>query len=581
MNVSALSTNLLSLWTAIETPLVNHLWLSTLFAAVAGLLTLIVRKNRAQVRFWLWFAASLKFLVPFSLLVWLGSHLRWSKPAAAAPSFLFIMQQIGQPFTPAQPNHATAPFISHFLPEFLFTAWICGCLAVLCFWWLRWRRVTNAMRVAVPASSGREFEMLRRLAQNAGLPGRVRLIFSMSAIEPGLLGIIRPTLLLPAGVAERLSDAQLEAIITHELCHVRRRDNLAAAIHMLVEALFWFHPLVWWMGARLVHERERACDEEVLRLGSEPQVYAEGILKVCEFYLESPLVCVAGVTGSNLKRRIEAIMIHRIASKLNFGKKLILALAAFSAVAIPVTAGLLHPAASAAQAQAAPAVFEFESVSLKAKSVPTGPFPQRFLVNNGEIDIVNISLKRLIAYAYSITDSRISGGPAWMTSEFYDLHVSMRPHSNGPQYRLALQKILADRFKFAAHREMKQLPVLELTVGRNGSKLTEVAAVEGKNPEMVTKPVGQLDAKGTPIMILVQFLQMRTGRTIVDKTGLNGLYDFKLDVSGLAGTEPMSPEGQSALIQALSEQLGLQLTPTTTLAEALVIDHVEKATTNE
>ena len=55
-----------------------------------------------------------------------------------------------------------------------------------------------------------------------------------------------------------------------------RRDNLAAAIHMVVEAIFWFHPLVWWIGARLVEERERACDEEVLRLGNEPTVYHYG-----------------------------------------------------------------------------------------------------------------------------------------------------------------------------------------------------------------------------------------------------------------------------------------------------------------
>jgi bla regulator protein BlaR1 len=69
----------------------------------------------------------------------------------------------------------------------------------------------------------------------------------------------------------------------------RRRDNLAAALHMLVEAAFWFHPLVWWIGTRLVDERERASDEEVVRLGSEPQAYAEGIRRVCEFCLQSPL----------------------------------------------------------------------------------------------------------------------------------------------------------------------------------------------------------------------------------------------------------------------------------------------------
>jgi hypothetical protein len=55
--------------------------------------------------------------------------------------------------------------------------------------------------------------------------------------------------------------ASMEAMLAHELCHVRRRDNLVAAMHMMVEAVFWFHPLVWWIGVRLMEERERACDE--------------------------------------------------------------------------------------------------------------------------------------------------------------------------------------------------------------------------------------------------------------------------------------------------------------------------------
>ena len=90
---------------------------------------------------------------------------------------------------------------------------------------------------------------------------------------------------------------------------------------MFVETVFWFHPLVWWIGKRMVEERERACDEEVLRLGSEPQVYAEGILNVCKLYMESPLACVSGVTGANLKKRIEAIMSNRAVVQIELRKE--------------------------------------------------------------------------------------------------------------------------------------------------------------------------------------------------------------------------------------------------------------------
>ena len=94
---------------------------------------------------------------------------------------------------------------------------------------------------------------------------------------------------------------------------------------MLVEAIFWFHPLVWWIGARLIEERERACDEEVLQQGTQPEVYAEGILRVCKSYLESPLSCSSGVTGADLKQRIEVIMTNRILPELTLTRKLLLA----------------------------------------------------------------------------------------------------------------------------------------------------------------------------------------------------------------------------------------------------------------
>ena len=142
-------------------------------------------------------------------------------------------------------------------------------------------------------------------------------------MEPGIFGIFRPVLLWPATISEHLQDSHLRAILAHEVSHVRRRDNLAAAMHMAVEAIFWFHPMVWWLGARLVEERELACDEEVLQLGNPPSIYAESILKTCEFCVESPLACVSGVTGAELKKRIVRIMTPNPAEKLNPGRRLL------------------------------------------------------------------------------------------------------------------------------------------------------------------------------------------------------------------------------------------------------------------
>jgi len=156
-----------------------------------------------------------------------------------------------------------------------------------------------------------------------------------------VVGLLRSVLLLPEGIMERLTAEQLESVLAHELCHVRRRDNLLSALHMVVEAVFWFHPVVWWIGARLVEERERACDEGVLSLGGEPRTYAEAILGVCKLYVESPLVCVSGVTGADLKKRIEAIMSNRMGLGLNFAKKVLLTSVGAAALVGPVAIGVV------------------------------------------------------------------------------------------------------------------------------------------------------------------------------------------------------------------------------------------------
>jgi TonB family protein len=164
---------------------------------------------------------------------------------------------------------------------------------------------------------------------------------SASLAEPALVGMVRPVLLLPSGIDEHLTRAQLCAVLTHELCHRQRRDNLTAAVHMLVEGVFWFHPLVWWVGARLLEERERACDEAVLSSGHDGRVYAEGILNVCERYVASSLKCVAGVSGADLKRRVVEIARNRTLQDLPTIKKIVLGAFALVAFVVPVALGIV------------------------------------------------------------------------------------------------------------------------------------------------------------------------------------------------------------------------------------------------
>ncbi len=286
--------------------ILDHLWQSTLAAILAYALTLLFRNNSAGVRYWLWFAASMKFLLPFSFLAALGRMAFVHTAPAGSIALLTRIQPAAAPFSAA----TATPVTEH--PAWLgllIAIWLLGLFALAAFWFLRWRRLLAIVGSATP------------LAFDAPIPVRSTQLL----LEPGLVGIWRPVILLPEGIAHRLSRTEIDAILAHELCHLRRRDNLLAAAHMLVEAVFWFHPLVWLIGARLIEERERACDESVVACGKNPLHYARAILKVCRLYFRSPLACASGVSGADLDRRITAIMADRDVQNIDPGRKLLLA----------------------------------------------------------------------------------------------------------------------------------------------------------------------------------------------------------------------------------------------------------------
>ena len=108
---------------------------------------------------------------------------------------------------------------------------------------------------------------------------------------------------------------------------------------MLVEAIFWFHPLVWWIERRMIDERERACDEAVLGAGNDPDEYVAGILTVCRFTLRAPLACVAGVSGAELRSRIESIVRMKLGTRMTLRRRVAVALVAGVLLGVPIVAG--------------------------------------------------------------------------------------------------------------------------------------------------------------------------------------------------------------------------------------------------
>jgi uncharacterized protein (TIGR03435 family) len=595
---------------------VDHLWQSTLVAAGLALLTLAFRRAHAQTRYGIWLAASLKFLIPFAALTSLGAQLEW--PAARLqppPELTAAIDAVRQPLTTPPVDIVlpqTIPATTGIpLPAIAGAVWAAGFVTLLGIWLLRWRRVSRTARAGTRIVSGRAHDTLVDLSSTTSLP----LVESDTSLEPGVFGILRPVLLWPREIEMRLDDAEVRAVLAHELAHARRRDNFTAAMHMLVEAVFWFHPLVWWIGTRLVDERERACDEEVVRRGTDPDVYAESILKTCHFFVESPLTCVPGITGSNLKKRIERIMSHRPGAHLGVLAKAFLIAVAVVTIAAPVGVGALtNPRRPIAIDRSLENGRRFEVTTVLPNK--TGAMRVMMRVQpGGAWEATNVTLESMIRLAYRIQESQLVGGPAWIYSDRFDIVAKSGQDAPRGEFGLRMQSLLAERFNLAIHRETREIPVYALVnVGTPGPRLTAspidceawargrngqpLPAAPGERPTCgTTATPGRLTGGGMTMSQLAQTLERYTGRMVRDQTGLTGGFDYDLAFEadpallgkgpggGLPpGPPPPAPAQTSSdgvsIFAAVQQQLGLRLDSRTAPVDVLVVDSAQQPHTD-
>ena len=613
--------------------LANHLWQSTVIAGAIALLALFFRRNRAHVRHALWLAASIKFLVPFAALIAVGRLFSWRTTPVSLPELVLPAGAIAQPFSQVAWQGplftaAASPQTAVSLESWLLVLWAIGAGVLSAVWFARWRRIARIVSNGSVIETGREVELLRALERRAGRGQSLTLVSSESSLEPGVFGLLRPLLLWPRGISERLTDQQVKTILAHELSHVRRHDNVSAAVHMLVQATFWFHPLVWWVGARLLEERERACDEDVLRLGSDPAIYAESILRTCEFHIESPLPCVAGVTGADLQRRIEQIMRHDGVRFLTFRHKVLLAVTTLLVVVAPLAAGAFQAGGWSGELSAAPqapaASPTFEVASIKPNNSGTN-FINFGMAPGGRFTANNTTVRELIRFAYTVQPFQMEGGPDWIGSERYDvmakapegMQIGQARLMDGGPLNLMMRALLANRFKLVVESTKKEMPVFELVMARADRRLgprlkqsdsdceaMRAAARAGGPPPALAAPPepgqpppcglmirpGNIAVGGFPIAEFARTLSQNVGRIVIDKTGLQGNYAFTVDYTpeqmpGNGGTPPagapslppIDPNGPS-IYTALQEQLGLKLQQARAPVDMIVIKSIERPT---
>ncbi len=305
--------------------LANHLWQSTILVMAVWLLVTCFRRAPARLRYGLWVIALAKFAVPSSLLSALGASL--------APNLTLLSSEpsrswLANAFEPLAPASASlrveaGPTAASYVVAALVLVWAGGAIACFAWWYVRRRRFAAAVASGARHTSGREADAVEFVRRRLGLVVWSSVVTCAEATEPGVWGVWRPVIILPEGLAERLSDGELEMLMLHEMSHVVRRDNLVANLQRVLCCCLWFYPLVWLLDRHLRAERESACDEAVLAIDADADVYAASLLNVSRFSIES--IGVAGrssMAGPNTRRRIEHIMTGKAQRRLTVGSRL-------------------------------------------------------------------------------------------------------------------------------------------------------------------------------------------------------------------------------------------------------------------
>ncbi|MEZ5404387.1 MAG: GWxTD domain-containing protein [Bryobacteraceae bacterium] len=225
--------------------------------------------------------------------------------AAAPPAPIALPPDAPAPPTGGQDSFLNgAPRLIDFALPWVPAIWFLGAALFL----LRLPRAAWSVRRATRGASpidGHWNERLRHLAASLGVARTVRLLESTAGDGPWQSGIWRPVILAPAGMLAGMAPAAVEAILLHELAHIRRHDYLVNLIQSVVESLLFYHPAVWWVSSVIRREREHCCDD-IAAARTEPAGYAQALLDL-ELRRGAPSIAAAAASGP-LKARIERIL---------------------------------------------------------------------------------------------------------------------------------------------------------------------------------------------------------------------------------------------------------------------------------
>jgi uncharacterized protein (TIGR03435 family) len=411
---------------------------------------------------------------------------------------------------------------------------------------------------------------------------------STVAEVPAVIGWLRPYILLPISALTGLGESELQAIIAHELAHVKRYDYLVNLLQNAIETLLFYHPAVWWLSGGIREERERCCDDLAVALCGDPILYAEALARLEEMRgIPEPALAA---TGGDLLARI-----RRLTGKSETPRHRL----------IPSSLASLAAAACVIAIAAIPALhaqsLRFEAATIKLSGPP--PHMTGLTIQpGGRLIYPNSPFKGLVMAAFNVGHWQLEGGEPWMEKDLYDVEaqpseewrarITDLRHTlftiDDQHLREMLQSLLIDRFQLRVHRETVNGKVYLLKQkneknGPVGMQPTEFHGEDGIDPK--DPGFGSIGfAGGRWVLVNTSMHQLAAFAAdhvvhapVLDQTGMRGgfTYKFRAPFADDAGIDYSNPP-----LDLLLSGIGLKLETSTGPIEKLVIDHAERPSPN-
>jgi len=421
--------------------------------------------------------------------------------------------------------------------------------------------------------------------------------------SPATLGILRPLVVLPRDWPE-WEPAKLASVLAHERSHIERYDPAVQFLSAIHRALLWFSPAAWFLHSKVVRTGEEVSDDAAIAVTGDRPAYAGMLVDFMQrralprHYLSVPMSRY-GRADRRIQRILDCPTLSRGVARLGFAAILLVAspLAYFTATAAP------------------PPVFEVASI--KPALRPAGPIPRycpircdgRLSVSGSRVDIRNISLYGLIVMAYQVQRYQVSG-PKWMDSALFDIAARLPAGVSANEVPEMLRSMLATRFRLSIRRDVRDLPVYGLVIGRGGSRLkkstvNDIALPDAPGAENLYTtqgearwdphsgitarggPLGnqrtliakdgtrQVELSGVTMEGMARWLTERMDRPVIDMTNLAGKYRLAYYIPSSADPQ----YSMTATILNVLEEAGLKLDHRSAQIEIMMVDHLEKAPT--